>query len=105
MFRLGGRAALTRFSLCLRREGLRRGFRHPYRDRVAGIVGGFCHAIGLQAGDDLGGLVQAQTFESISKRYAQFIIGGIALEWAAIETSLDLMVLVAYAGGDPHPGR
>ncbi|MBA2589459.1 MAG: hypothetical protein H0U98_12635 [Alphaproteobacteria bacterium] len=35
----------------------------------------------------------------ISERYAQYIVGGIALEWAAIETTLDLMALVAYAGG------
>jgi len=39
------------------------------------------------------------SFKKLSKDYAQYTIGGIAMSWASIETAIDGLTLVAYLNG------
>jgi len=44
-------------------------------------------------------LFSPKNFEKVSRDYTQFIIGGITISWASIETAIGALTLVAYQNG------
>lgn len=43
--------------------------------------------------------VNPKGFKKLSRNWVQYIVGGITIEWASIETALDGLALVAYHSG------